>query len=261
MSEPEIELSGGNTNTSVVKTGDTVRRAVTEASPNIHSLLEYLHNRGFDACPRFLGIDDKGREILNFVPGETEFDETLWRQDGPLVEVARLLRRYHDATLGFVAPDPAKWAFDHSPGRPHEVICHNDFAPYNFVFRAGVPVAILDFDLAGPGPRLWDVAMAAYWMVPLSFHAMDMRPHTEADISNGGRRLTLLCESYGLDCRVGLIETVGQVLAHMCHEAEMNRMLGPETTARLKQDGHIDHWRNEFEAFKNECGRLSDHSP
>ncbi|MDD6792702.1 MAG: phosphotransferase, partial [Thermobifida fusca] len=77
-----------------------------------------------------------------------------------------LLRRYHDATVGFVPPRDAVWQL---PERaPREVICHGDVAPYNTVFRTGLPVAFIDFDAAHPGPRLWDLALAAYRFVPLS---------------------------------------------------------------------------------------------
>src|SRR5579859_6406482 len=37
----------------------------------------------------------------------------------------------------------------------HEVVCHNDRAPYSAVFRNGSPVAMLDWDMPGPGePRV-----------------------------------------------------------------------------------------------------------
>jgi len=36
------------------------------------------------------------------------------------------------------------------------------------VFRKGMPVALIDFDTAHPGPRIWDVAYAAYRFVPLT---------------------------------------------------------------------------------------------
>ena len=47
------------------------------------------------------------------------------------------------------------------------MICHNDVAPYNTVFVDGRPRALIDFDTAGPGPRVWDIAYAAYTFVPL----------------------------------------------------------------------------------------------
>ena len=64
----EVVLSGGNM-TPVVRVGDTVRRAAGPWTPTIHALLRHVRAAGFDAVPEPLGIDEKGREILSFVPG------------------------------------------------------------------------------------------------------------------------------------------------------------------------------------------------
>jgi aminoglycoside phosphotransferase (APT) family kinase protein len=76
-----------------------------------------------------------------------------------LTDVARALRQWHDATCQFDLVD-AVWGFD--AREPGEVICHNDFAPYNCVFRGGRFAGAIDFDLCSPGPRLWDIAYTAY---------------------------------------------------------------------------------------------------
>jgi thiamine kinase-like enzyme len=56
------------------------------------------------------------------------------------------------------------------PG-PGGVVCHNDLAPRNTVFRGGSPVAFLDFDLASPARPAWDVAHLAWQFVPLADEA------------------------------------------------------------------------------------------
>ena len=48
------------------------------------------------------------------------------------------------------------------------MICHNDYAPYNLVFRDGRLVGVIDFETAAPGPRAWDLAYLAYRLVPLA---------------------------------------------------------------------------------------------
>jgi hypothetical protein len=164
----EEVLSGGYS-TPVVRVEDTVRRATGPWSPAVHGLLRHLERRGFDGAPRFLGLDDRGREVLTFIPGMVgnyplPFD--AW-SDEALVHAARLMRRYHDATVGYAPAEDAVWRLQ-APHGPHEVICHNDFAPYNLVFTNWRPHAIIDFDTAGPGPRIWDVSYATYRFVPLS---------------------------------------------------------------------------------------------
>ncbi|WP_290866248.1 phosphotransferase [Hamadaea sp.] len=71
----------------------------------------------------------------------------------------------------------------HRPAGPEpaEVVCHSDAAPYNTVFRSGHPVALIDFDTAHPGPRVWDVAYAVYRFVPLGGPANHDRRGTVAE--------------------------------------------------------------------------------
>ncbi|MCR9135611.1 MAG: aminoglycoside phosphotransferase family protein [Alphaproteobacteria bacterium] len=249
MSEIETPLSGGNINNGVVRVGNTVRRAQTAASPTIHRLLLHLERVGFGACPRFLGIDDKNREILNYIEGDTGHGQQIWQQDGPLIETARMLRAYHDATQSFAPQGDESWAVVFADADRHEVICHNDFAPYNLVFFEGIPKAVVDFDLAGPGPRLRDVAYAAFWMTPLSFHAADTKSLALGDLNAGCRRLTLFCQSYGIPADDALLEMVGQVLKQMADAPTVAAAVGEAAMRKLAREGHLDHWRAEKAAF------------
>ena len=66
----EIPLAGGDVTEGVVRVGDTVRRPVGPHSPLVHALLAHLESIGFEGAPRFLGIDEAGREVLSYVDGE-----------------------------------------------------------------------------------------------------------------------------------------------------------------------------------------------
>lgn len=48
----------------------TVRRELKPDSVKIHKLYQHLESEGFDYAPKFLGIDEKDREILTFIEGE-----------------------------------------------------------------------------------------------------------------------------------------------------------------------------------------------
>jgi hypothetical protein len=87
------------------------------------------------AAPRLAArIDDEGREVLDYIPGEVRHDMPRWQRDESiLADVARALRAWHDATTTFeVRPDDV-WFW--SGREPREVICRSNFAPHNHVFR------------------------------------------------------------------------------------------------------------------------------
>jgi aminoglycoside phosphotransferase (APT) family kinase protein len=193
MTDQEIVLTGGNM-TPVVRVGDTVRRGAGPWTPTIHALLRHLRANGFDQVPEPLGIDERGREIISFLPGRVGTyplpDYVL--SDQTLDTVARTLRAFHDATQGFEG-GPWQWPAH----EPVEVICHNDWAPYNMLFEDGRLTGIIDWDLASPGPRVRDMGYAAYRFVPLTDPA-------NPDVTNPGvaeqaRRLARLCDAYGKD--------------------------------------------------------------
>lgn len=160
----ETVLNGGLVNR-VVRVGDTVRRMPSTCTPTIHRLLAYVRGRGITWTPEPLGFDHLGREMLSYLPGVVPHETPAWLwSEVVLTDAARSLRDWHDATVGFEHGESA-WGL--AARHPPEVICHNDFAPYNCVFRDGRLVGVIDFDTCAPGPRLWDIAYTAYRFVPL----------------------------------------------------------------------------------------------
>jgi hypothetical protein len=197
LGEPVEEiLSGGFTNAGLVmRVGDTVRRPRGPASAATRALLEHLERVGFDGAPRFLEVDERGRDVLSYIPGQAVIppypDWAL--TDDALVSVAELLRRYHDAVASFdgrgltwprPVPEPFRGA----------IVSHNDPNLDNVIFHAGRAVALIDFDLAGPGSTIWDVACAARLWAPL-------RHEADAPDELRGRalaRLRTFVDAYGL---------------------------------------------------------------
>jgi len=193
---PEVVLVGGTANRDrVVRIGDTVHRPQRVSSPATHALLRHLEAVGFEGAPRFLGVDQQGREVLSYLPGVPIIppypDWAL--TDDALVSVAELLRSYHRAASTF---DPSPYAWPPSPPHPFggDLVSHNDPNLDNIIFRDGRAAALIDFDLAGPGSRVWDVACAARLWVPL-------RPETYVqDVRRGHAldRFRLFVDAYGL---------------------------------------------------------------
>ena len=194
MSDVEIPLQGGRSTPSVVRVGQTVRRPPPLTGEFTHVLLEHLAAVGFDGAPRFLGTDDKGRDILSYIEGEVPM-ELGWHTDEVLVAAAQLVRTFHDATVGLLG---------HQAGRPPrlEVICHNDLSPCNFVFRAGIPIALIDFDTAAPGRRLMDLGYAAWLWLDLGDPDIEFTSPPEEQ----RRRLQLFLAAYGDEISVSSIK-------------------------------------------------------
>jgi hypothetical protein len=147
-----------------------------------------------------VGIDPQGREILRFIQGDIGLhaDPRLLWTDRMLVATGRMLRSFHDAQRGFDAPMDIPWnPIGREPQGIPEVICHNDFAPYNCICRSGELVAMIDFDLAAPGSRVWDLAWSTINWIPL-FDPQD-HPRQRPDPPESQRRLRLLAKAYGLE--------------------------------------------------------------
>jgi hypothetical protein len=196
-SQRELRLHGGTANRGlVVRVGDTVRRPQTAGSAAVHDLLVHLEEVGFDGAPRYLGDDDRGREVLTYIEGDVAtVPYPAWSlEDRALLSVARLLRRYHDAVRTFRG-SRHPWASSVPAGYRKGLISHNDPNLDNIVFRDGEAVALIDFDLASPGSALWDVAVAARLWVPLRDPA-DV-PDDRAE--RMGDRLRMFADAYQLD--------------------------------------------------------------
>jgi len=231
---PEERLPGGNVG-GAARVGDTVRRETGPWTPSVHALLRHLDAVGFDFAPRALGIDERGREILTFIDGETVGDADpwppWWREDDTLVQAVELLRRFHDAVASFQPQVDARWRFPGAPG-PGATIVHGDWAPYNVVWHEGRIVGVIDWDLARPGDPREDLAFAAWHWAPLHHRGMlggGELGHWEDPERE--RRLRLLVDTYGLEDRDGFIE---RVLARMRASVE-----GIEHAAAAGDEGMI----------------------
>jgi Ser/Thr protein kinase RdoA (MazF antagonist) len=211
----EETLSGGNLST-VVRVGDSVRRPAGPWTPAVHALLDHLEKKGFERAPRARGLDEQGREILSFVPGEGVGATQPWPAwcwtDETVVEVGRMLRSYHDAVRDFEPPVDASWRLDARALGPGEIVCHNDVAPYNLVRGPDAVLSLIDWDVAGPGPPRDDVTFAARAFAPL--HPDDICERLGfVRLEDRPRRLRLFLDAYGLTERAEFIDHVQARLA------------------------------------------------
>ncbi|MFC6567455.1 phosphotransferase enzyme family protein [Actinoplanes utahensis] len=190
--EQEEVLPGGSMG-GAVRVGVSVRRRSGAWSPTIQRLLRHLRQHGLDWVPEPLGRDQDGRDSVSYLAGEVPqypLPDWIWNED-VLTDAARHLAQLHAASTGFDTTN-ASWQI--SAHQPVEVICHNDFAPYNMVFADGRLTGVIDWDTASPGPRVWDLAYLAYRLVPLTDPANG--DGLDSEVDERARRLRLLCDTY-----------------------------------------------------------------
>src|SRR2546428_13819886 len=99
---------GGNLN-DAVHVGDTVRRRAGPWTPAVHELLRFLEREGFPA-PRARGMDEQGREILEYLNGEAyagtpvPLPDSVFREDH-MIGAARQLPPFY-LPRARIAPSP-----------------------------------------------------------------------------------------------------------------------------------------------------------
>lgn len=200
----------------VVRVGDTVRRP--PEPPHVIALLEWYERVGFTGAPRFLGHDEQGREILSFVEGTPAF-APVPSSDEIVAAIGRLLRRAHNAQEGF-AP----------PGR---VIGHGDFFWTNVIFRNGLPVALIDWELARPMTPTLEVAMAAtYWA---GVRIDEQLREWGIPLERRGERLRLLCDAYGLDA-AGRATLIDELIAYRRERIEKRLWRGTTPVEVIREN-------------------------
>jgi 8-oxo-dGTP diphosphatase len=198
-------LVGGNVG-GAVRIGTTVRRPAGPWTPAVHALLAHLDKAGLDGVPRILGVDARGREVSVFLPGRSADVTSEVVPDAVLVDGVRWLRRFHEAVASF-RPDPSlPWR--NEPGRalgPGEIVCHHDAGAYNWRIEGDRVTGVVDWDMAGPGRPLDDLAFVAWNTLPL---AKVVPPSVVAG------RLRLMSDAYGGVDPVAILDAVdGRITA------------------------------------------------
>ncbi len=172
-----------------------------------------MRHAGFAGASLPVGIDEDGRERLEFIDGDVPVPPYPdWSQsDATLASIAKLLRGLHDAARGF---DAQGLTWDESLADPAggTIVCHNDVELSNVVFRDGIAVALLDFEFAAPGRPVYDLAHLARFCVPIDDGfdqaRLGWRPADQP------ARLRLVADAYGLgyDGRAELLTAMNDAI-------------------------------------------------
>jgi hypothetical protein len=110
MPDRDREMPLGGLITAAVRAGNMVRRPAAPGMAAMAALLTHLESSGFAGAPRYLGRDDRGRSVLTWIDGWCpRLDEEHLIDATALRAVGALLRRYHDAVVGYDPSDATGW--------------------------------------------------------------------------------------------------------------------------------------------------------
>ncbi|WP_274648739.1 aminoglycoside phosphotransferase family protein [Paenibacillus humicola] len=216
---------------SVARQGDVVLRPSGPWTPHVHALLRDLRKRGFTSVPSIIGsgLDQEGREMLSYIEGEFVHPGP-WR-DEAIVEVGRMLRRLHDASAQFKPAADAVWKpwFLRDLGGSNRVYSHGDVAPWNMVTRDGMPVALIDWEFAGPVDPMVELARVC-WLFP-QLHDDDVAERVGLpSLQARARQLRLLADAYGASPaqRHSLFHLILEVVVRETAEEAIEMQITPD---------------------------------
>ena len=218
MTDIEVPLAGGGRNI-VSRRGDIVFRSAGPWSSQTIRLLRHLEERGYEHAPRVIGsgLDAQGREMLSFIEGDFVHPGPWSREE--LYRIGVMLRRLHERTADFDPGEDTLWRpwFGRCLGGENRVVGHCDTGPWNIVVQDGMPIALIDWEEAGPVDR--DVELAQACWLNAQLHDDDVAERAGlASPEARARHMRALLDGYGLD-RVGRESLVGTMVEFAIHAA------------------------------------------
>lgn len=217
----------------VCRCGQVIVKDSGAWTPTVHSLLQHLENVGFAGSPRVVGsgVDPSGRQTLTYIEGDFVHPGP-WTLEGAAA-VGQLLKELHEATASFRPPPDAIWQpwFSRSLGGGARVISHCDVAPWNIVARDGLPVALIDWEYAGPIDPLVELAQACWLNAKLHddhVAARDGLPPLE----ERARQLRAIVDGYGLSAkeRESFFDRIIEFVVHDTAQQADDADVTPEST-------------------------------
>ena len=235
MGEHEQRLAGGVTG--AVRVGDTIRKPSGPWTPTVQAMLRHLRDAGVETVPEPLGLDDRGRESMSFIPGTVAtrpWPARLLTLDG-VADLAAWTRRFHDAIVGFRPEDPV-WRAGRLPIAEGQIALHGDLGPWNSVWDGDRFVGIIDWDLAEPGPPIADLAFLALQVVPLRADRCARDAGFDGNVPRGAR-LRTLCETYGGPTPQDVVDEVARIIERDLARERTWGPLGREPWATFRARG------------------------
>lgn len=238
-----------------IRIGRTVRRPTGPWTPAVHALLDHLAAEGLGGVPRVEGVDEEGREVLSYVEGRGVPVDQEVVLDTVLVEAVTWLREYHDLVEDFRPDEPLRWRG--SGDEPvlleaDQIICHHDPGAYNWIIQSGHFVAMIDWDMAGPGRAIDDLAFLVWTGIPL---------YRDIGAQETARRLDLVVEAYGEWGPVTLLDAVVARMTTASERIAAGIARGDAGIANLQKVGEPQRTRDRVAAFRERVPAILDALP
>jgi hypothetical protein len=222
----------------IVLTSETVTRPAGPHTPTVHSFLRHLRSNGLDCVPEPVSLDGE-TETLRFIEGESGGDGWKHQHDEQgLRSAARLLRRIHDASIDWTPPDDAVFAAPATEGG--DVFVNGDPGPWNFVWREGEAVALIDWDFLHRAPRLSDVAYALRWFAPLRDDQATVEWHHFPEVPDRRERIEAFLDAYGISDDFDVAEAVVQRIRYTNDHVRFLAAQGQEPQKTWVAEGNVE---------------------
>lgn len=238
--DEEAELGGGAVG-GAIRVGRTVRRPTGPWTVAVHELMDHLRESGLRGIPEVLGIDEQGRESLVYLEGRGVQVDREVVLDNVLEGAVTWLREFHDLVEGFRPPGPRVWRAGESELEPGQIICHNDPGAYNWIIQSGHFAAMIDWDMAGPGEPIDDLAFMLWSALPL---------YREIGIDDLVRRLNQAVDAYGEWGPTTILDAVERRMALASDRIAEGQARGDEGMLNLAKVGEPQRTRARVEAFR-----------
>jgi aminoglycoside phosphotransferase (APT) family kinase protein len=120
------------------------------------------------------------------------------------------------------------------------VICHHDTGAYNWIVRDGHFNGMIDWDQAGPGRPIDDLAFLCWSGIPL-FRLVP--------VADAARRLRVAAEAYGRWDAQAVIDAVAARMTTACERIEAGIRRGDPGMLTLREVGEPERTRSRVDAF------------
>lgn len=225
----------------VERAGRTVRRPIGPWTPAVHEFLAFLAEEGLRGLPTVVGVEGD-REVLTYVTGRGVPVDKEIVLDNVLVEAVGWLRDFHDIAEMFRPEGTRHWRAGEQALDDDQIICHNDPGTYNWIIEGGHFAAMIDWDMAGPGQPIDDLAFLAWTAVPFD------RSCDDEDVL---RRFDLLIDAYGEWGPRTVLDAVGRRMETACERISAGQERGDPAMVNLGRAGEPQRTRDRLDDFND----------